>query len=170
MASDAMDSPNNPYAPPKALVADAVEQAGEKCPHVELACRLLWASLAIGILANLVALFTMTGGAALVAGVLIGQVIGLGIGVLILVWITRKLRAGRNWMRWLLTILTLLSWLTIATFWEFFRSAYATMIATDPVGFAGVVIQGLIGIAFIVLLHTPASRAWFRAQSLRRMA
>ncbi len=170
MAPDAMDSPNNPYAPPKAPVADAVEEAAEKCPHVELACRLLWASFAIGMLANVVALFTVAGGAALVAGVLIGQVIGLGIGVLILVWITRKLRAGRNWMRWLLTTLTLLSWLSIAAFWEFFRNTYATMIATNPVGFGGTVIQGLIGIAFIILLHTPVSRAWFRAQSLRRTA
>jgi hypothetical protein len=158
-----VEVPQNPYAPPVAAVADFIAPAPGPCPHVELACRLVWASLGLSVLRNVVKIFTTPPGATMV-GMIIGGVLGAGIGFAVWSWVTRKLRAGRNWMRWLYTALSVAGWLSLGIFWNFFRAAYGLM-SGDWFMILTIVVNSLIGVAVVVLLHTPATREWFRARA-----
>jgi len=162
-----MEAQPNPYAPPRAPVADHLEGAPVgPCPHVELACRLLWISFGISLLNNLVRIVFAPSGARM-AVLIIGTLFGAGIGYLILSWATRKLRAGRNWMRWLYTILNVLSWLLIAALWSVYHAVYSQM----PIsGFVILTtsVSTLISVAVVVLLFTRRSREWFAAHASAR--
>ena len=157
-----METPPNPYAPPQSPVSDPATPSIGACPHVELACRLLWISFAFSLLDNVVKIFEAPTVAEKVGGI-IGNLIGLGIGCALLIWITRKLRAGRNWMRWLYTTVNVLSWLSIAVFWDFYRKAFQ-MILTGWLPILSLALQTIAGLAVLVLLHTLTTREWFRAQ------
>jgi hypothetical protein len=159
----------NPYAPPRTPVADPViaEQIGP-CPHVERACQLLWISFAISVIARLISVFTLTSGIASVAG-LVGLSIGTVFAGLLLWWVTRKLRQGRNWMRWLYTIanvlITALSLFSIAGLVDATREMMLSMWREYPLLGVSSLAQLAFGVAALVLLHTATSREWFRAKS-----
>jgi hypothetical protein len=150
----------NPYAPPAALVADIDAAPAAPCPHVELACRLLWISAGVSMLDTTVKVMRSP---SVVAGI-VGAVIGVGIGAGILFWITRKLRAGRNWMRWLFTAMNALSWLSIPYLWNFYSAALQRM-SGDWSAILTMFVQTVVGIAVLVLLHTHLSREWFRTRT-----
>jgi multisubunit Na+/H+ antiporter MnhF subunit len=155
---------SNPYAPPKAPVSDVVEPRPPSAPpHVQTACQLMWISLALQALDGVIGLFSSPGLTTMIA-VFVSVffvLIGLGIGYLILRWITGKLLAGRNWMRWLITVLNALSWLSVAFFWDFYKIVLAPTFAS-PVSAVSFLVQSALGIAAIVLLHTAQSRDFFR--------
>jgi len=161
-----MQQPNR-YAPPGAHVQDPEIQADITSPHVELTCRLLWSSLGLAVVDSLRSLFnqtTMTGTIGTIIGTIIGTVIVLGIGYLIVRWTVSKLRAGRNWMRWLYTILNVLGYLAIAVFWDFYRNLFQVVLQDGLLAMLIMLLQFAVGIAMLVLLHTPTSRAWFAAK------
>ncbi len=159
----------NPYAPPRTPVADPVvaERIGP-CPHVERACQLLWISFAISVIARVISVFTLTSGIASVAG-LVGLSFGTAIAGLLLWWVTRTLRQGRNWMRWLYTIanvlITTISLLSIAGLVDATREMMLSMWREYPLLGVSSLAQLAFGVAALVLLHTATSREWFRAKS-----
>jgi hypothetical protein len=160
-----MESQPNPYSPPQAPVSDLEPLPTEKSAHVELACKLMWASFGFGILDSLWDILHAHSMIEVIGGI-IGGLIGLGIGYVVVAWITRKWRAGRNWMRWLYTILNALSWLSIPVFWDFYRKSVFPLLKYDLVSGGSLLIQTIMGLAVLVLLHTPETRAWFRAHKL----
>jgi hypothetical protein len=159
----------NPYAPPRTPVADPViaEPIGP-CPHVERACQLLWISFAISTIGQFASVLISTTGIESVAS-LVGLTIGMTIGGLLLWWVTRKLRQGRNWMRWLFTITnvlsTALSVFSLAGLVEPTREVMLSMWWDNPLLGAVTVAQLALGVVALVFLHTPTSREWFRAKS-----
>jgi len=155
---------SNPYAPPKAPVSDVGLPGPPSAPlHVHTSCQLMWVNLALKTLDGMIALFTGPAITTLVAAFISAffVLIGLGIGYLIVRWITRKLLAGRNWMRWLITGFNVLSWLSVAFLWDFYKIVLAPTLA-NPVNTVLLLVQSVIGIAAIVLLHTAQSRDFFR--------
>jgi hypothetical protein len=152
----------NPYAPPNAPVADADDVHVAPCPHIELACKILWSSFALSMLDSVLRIFQAEETIARIAAV-IGAIFGAAVSGALLYWITRKLRQGRNWMRWLFTILNLAGWLSMLVFWDFFSRVFQTM-SGNWLAIISLNAQTLLGIAALVLLHTPTTRAWFRSQ------
>ena len=156
-----MEAHQNRYAPPQAPVADFHDPPAGPCPHIELVCRLLWISFGVSLVDNVVKIVMAPSGVVMIATI-IGSLIGAGIGYVILSWITRKLRAGRNWMRWLYTVLSVVGWVSIGLFWSFYRNVFSAM-TYDAI--LSMIVSSIIGVAVIVLLHTPVSRDWFRAHA-----
>ena len=151
----------NPYAPPKSPVRDISASADgiAPCRDVETACVLFWLSYGVGTLPEIINTFRLAG-TNYWGSMVVGFLIALTIGFLVTWWITRKLRAGRNWMRWLVTIVNVASVLVILLWWDFFSAGFRvyTQNATTAV-LAGS--QMLIGAGALILLHTRASREWF---------
>jgi hypothetical protein len=123
----------------------------------------MWISLGLTLIDNILKVIREPSTAGKI-GIAIGSCVGFALAWLLLNWMTRKLRAGRNWMRWLITTLALLGWASIGVFWDFFRAAYL-VILRDPITMLSLGLQTLLGLVVIALLHTPTSRAWFRAHS-----
>jgi len=159
-----MEQPN-PYAPPTAAVEDPEIPPGQSSPHVLLACRLLWASIGFSVLDGIVD-FAFQATLEERQSSVIGSVTGLAIGAVIVAWHVHYLRAGRNWMRWVATILTVLGALSIAWVYTDLRALMPQ--PGNPLQTALVVIPQLVSLAAVALLHTPESRAWFRAKSAAR--
>ena len=87
---------DNPYAPPKASVQDVQpgEVEMEKPAQVVMAVRLLWASVAIGIVNSALSMKFIA------SAVSIPFMIGsLSATLLINAWLISKLSIGRNWAR-----------------------------------------------------------------------
>jgi hypothetical protein len=155
----------NPYAPPSAVVADIGTSPGQipPCPDVERACVLFWVSFGLGTISEVADVIRSFGGAYWRYSA-IGFFVGLAFGFLITWWITRKLRAGRNWMRWLVTIVNVASYLVVLLFWNDFLLAFGSYAEnTSAAIFAG--LQMLVGGAGLVLLFTRDSRDWFDEHS-----
>jgi hypothetical protein len=157
-----METPSNPYSPPQAPVSDVESVSTEKCPHIELACKIMWASFVFSILDGAWNLSRAPQPLGFVIAI-IGQVMGLGIGFLIVWWITSRLRKGRNWMRWLYTILNAAAYLSVPLLWSFYRTNLFPLLKADPVATASMIIQLCLGFAVLFLLHTAETRAWFGA-------
>jgi hypothetical protein len=153
---------HNPYTPPTSHVDDpsvaSVDPDGDR--DVLRATRLLWISFGVGILGFILEIFQPD-----VAGVplIIGLVFGIAIAFLITWWITAKLEAGRNWMRILLTVLMVLGVVGPLLLWDFYKTAVFAVYATNPIKAVVDLGQYALGIAAVVLLFTPRSRAWFAA-------
>ena len=162
-----MEQPNR-YAPPEAAVADVNTDAlpAGPCPHVELACRLMWISFGFSLLNNIARIIVARTTAERV-GLIVGSLIGIGLGYVVVSWAVRKLRAGRNWMRWLITSVNVLSWISIAMFWDFYRNLLRVLSENLPT-IIGMAVSTAIGLVILVLLHTPTTRRWFNAQSASR--
>lgn len=158
-----MQTQPNPYAPPEAPVADPDDAPTGPCPHVELACRLIWISFVISLLVDVVHVVRAPSGIARVSAI-VGTLMGAAVGLGLLFWVTIKLRAGRNWMRWVYTTFNVLSWLSIPLFWSFF-GRYFQALKGDWFAIVSVLGQSIVGIVSVVLLHTSASRAWFRSHT-----
>lgn len=158
-----MNQPN-PYAPPTTRVADPKEIERAPCPHIELGIRILWFSIGLAFVDGLLEIFRTDSAEGRVGG-FIGVIIGTAIGILILAWVARKLRAGRNWMRWLITSINVVVWLAMFVFWDFYRGIFAALYQ-QPVALVIFIVQSLLGLAFLVLLHTPTTRAWFADQGV----
>ncbi len=150
----------NPYAPPKAPVADIEKSPPPQAPsHVVTCCQLMWIGLGLSALYSVVDTFLAPDRLNLIASIVSGVVV-LGIGYLIVRWVTAKLLAGRNWMRWLVTVINVLSWLAVPLAWDFYM-ALMKSIMVNPILALITLVQTVLGVVAIVLLHTTASRRWF---------
>ena len=116
----------NLYAPPAAAVADPVEVKAERPKEVTWAMNFIWAALVIGTAAGLLSVattlfiaspFGMTGTVVVVA-------IGIGVRIVITVWVNTRIALGRNWMRILLAVLFASGVIYFAVEWR----AYASLI------------------------------------------
>ena len=152
---------DNPYAPPKAPVADIQLVPTEPPDQVVTACRFFWASFAASTLLALTEI-TRAANTAQVIGVLIGTVIGGLISGLITWWIVSKLQAGRNWMRLLLTIIPVVVLVSVPVFWSFYQDAMARYYSGAPLRVVWALVQSGLGLWSLVLINTANSRAWFQ--------
>jgi hypothetical protein len=150
--------PDSPYAPPRAVVADAEPDLSslERPPEVNRAVTLVWVVFGIGI------------AAAVLRMVLPGpqqmpMVWQLAMNVLIFLiswWLNSKLAAGRNWARLLYVIATALSLLYIPVLiFTMMRFGAKTPTADSVVG----VLNMSISVYVAYLLLTRPARQWYRA-------
>ena len=155
---------HNPYAPPTAplAVAPAVAAPSEPNRLVQLACVLIWCqgALAVAQQAFQARLVIKRSGVPVAAEIGLG--IGVLLGILITWWITKKLRAGRNWMRLLLTVLYTLGWVTRLANWDSLKRTVANLIA-NPIEGLIVALSWILSLCIVVLINTPNARAWFAA-------
>ncbi len=157
----------NPYAPPASEVADPTT-VGPKPPKVVTsAISMIWAwltvSLATLFLPTAVALIDTPFG---VIGLLILAAIPVGIPILIGIWLTTRIGAGRSWARILVCVI-----LAVST--GYLQDERSTLFVL----FQGKVSMALIwtsqfaklllSIIAITLLFTPAANRWFRWSAAR---
>lgn len=165
----------NPYSPPTAEVADIEGDTAshERPANVTLGIRVLWAELALGLVALVV------GGDATLAGDLDGDMWMANVAGLVYVLAVFGVTAlftwyawrGRNWARILHLVLLLFGVLTtifalVASNWLFPELQGNGMEFFD-VYYVG---QTLLNVAGVLLLFTPSANRWYRAIRDRRMA
>jgi len=166
--------PENPYSPPAAEVADIEGDTAsfERPANVTLGIRVLWAELALGIVAMVVDVFTtpaedpdgdmwMANVAALIVTVAVSGVVAL------FTWYAWK---GRNWAR--IMHLVLLSFGVLTTLFALVASNLLFPELQDSaMEFfdASYVGQNLLNVAGVILLFTPSANRWYRAIRGRQM-
>jgi len=151
----------DPYKAPKAPVADVDigQDAVPRPASVTLACRLLWATLALGVLSLVpgvrtglwVDLEKVPGAVALMLGFVAAM-------LLIEAWLIRLVARCHGWARWGLLVYLIVGWLM--TFSDFSASIEQGMIA--------VVIDLVTGAAEMLamgLLFLSAGRTWFGSET-----
>jgi hypothetical protein len=143
---------NNPYSPPKTVVADPLEVLAprERTPQVRRMMWLLWMSFGLSLLG---VLFAMRELAALpYVGVVIGTIVVV-YGIYLL--FTIKIGQGRNWARILFLVLFL-------TGLPFFLVSMKQAVTTDRfAALLGLVQTALQFGAVYYMFFTPA-KLWFR--------
>jgi hypothetical protein len=150
----------DPFKAPKAHVADVdIDRALASRPaSVTLACRLLWATIALGLVSlvpgvrnGLWTAYAQTPAAIVVA---------LGFTMLMIAleaWLIRLVSRRHGWARWALLGLLILGW--VLTFSDF-------SVSIDQ-GMAAVVIDLVVGMAEMVaagLLFLSGGRTWFQRE------
>ena len=154
----------NLYAPPAAAVADPVEVKAERPKEVTWAMNFIWAALVVGTAAGLLSMaatlfttspFGMTGTVVVVA-------IGIGVRIVITVWVNTRIALGRNWMRILLAVLFASGVIYFAVEWR----AYANLLTGKaPLFFIATIVKSLLNVTTMVLLFTPRANRWFKAMA-----
>jgi len=144
---------HNPYAPPKAVVADPViDPAPFSRPHeVTLAARLLWVALALGALSFMVDSVRAASGGSLPLAAVVISLLTLGL----LGWLTHKIAHGRNWARIVFLIMFVVGvpifFLQLPAMLE--RSVFATAIS---------VAISILQIVALYLVFIGVGARWFR--------
>jgi hypothetical protein len=151
----------NPYAPPNSEVADAPSAPAYIPSSVLRACTLIWVGYGLLIVTWTLLLMRNNGAlprAALALGILVGAIVAL----LIVRWVTSRLRAGRNWMRLLYTAIFLLgaAW---AIFSPGLLARTFSFYAPFPLLVVIPIFRWLLSAGAAVLLNTHAARSWFAA-------
>jgi hypothetical protein len=164
----------NPYSPPTAEVADIEGDTAslERPANVTNGIRVLWAQLALGLVALVVDGFTAPAEdpddgmwIATLAGLAFTLVIS-GV-VALFTWYAWK---GRNWARIVHLVMLILG--TLTTLFAIFASSWlfpgAPVDGTEflDVSYVG---QTLLNVAGVVLLFTPSANHWYRAMRGRGM-
>jgi len=152
---------NDPFRAPEARVADADSRPdpASRPPSVTLACRLLWATLFVGVLSLIPGvrsglwsgLDQSPGGVAFVVGF-------AAVTTVFEAWLILSVGRRRGWARWLLLAYLLMGWLT--TFSDFSTSI--------DEGMAAVIVDLASGIAEMVaagLLFLGSDRTWFEMEA-----
>lgn len=154
----------NPYAPPTAPVADVSSQPRPTEVHgnVVMACKLLWGSFGVSMVALVLQLFLVPMGGSFL-GALFGGAIVAAIVLGITYWFVLKLTAGRNWMRWLVTILTGIWVVTLPFNFGNYQVAFAGRVPQLMVQAIASAIQLIVSVIIVVLINMPGARAWFQA-------
>ena len=153
---------NNPYLPPKAVVADSVAgPRGVRPRAVNVALVLIVARALLGI----AVLFSELIGSGAPFGALVFTAAGVSIAVaLILGWFIAR---GRNWARIVFLVLTVLSLMSLAfTVVNWYAVPAGVSLVRDwSVWFLAITfVPPTLSIAVVVLLFGPG-REWFRARS-----
>jgi hypothetical protein len=148
---------SNPYASPRAPLADIANNSVTANREVLTACKLFWLSFGLGLV--------VTASNVRQSPLLISSIIGDAIGFAMTWWIVSKLKAGRNWMRLLMTILTAFGYLSIAVLWKLYSTTLFPIYAKNPIMAGIAVLQIIPNIWAVVLLNVTRSRAWFAAMT-----
>lgn len=165
-----MSEERNPYAAPDAVVADVAipSDVPAEHPHVKRACIVLWASLAVTVLAVPLSLghngvFASLG----LSGGMVAGFIGVVLAALITWWVVAKLSAGRNWMRLLVSIIFGLSVVLTPVSWATSPELIEQSFPDVTTGALTLVQYGMT-LAVLVLINTPSARGWFAAMKRSR--
>ena len=148
---------NNPYAPPKAIVEDAVEPPMPRPRSVTIAVWMLWSELAMSVTVAILHMYNAPNTMVFLSA-LIGAVLFQGLSALL----NYKIWQGRNWARITYLVLLGLSALSILS-----------MAAVGPTGlvFAPSIETLFVGLGCLLdlvalyLVFVPG-RAWFRRRSV----
>jgi hypothetical protein len=144
---------NDPYAPPKAVVANPI--AGVESfsrPHeVALASRLLWCSLVLGVVN-----FVVDSGPAVVAGSLPPVAIAVSLSTFgLLAWLTHGIGRGGNWAR-----VTFLVMFVLGV--PVFLWALPTLLERSMLATATSLAISVLQIVALYLVFTRVGARWFR--------
>jgi len=144
----------NPYAPPKAAVADveARTNPGQKPDTVKYAVALIWTSYGLGVLGTVIKMFK--GEFPYQLAPLPGA-LAFAAAQLPTVWFTLKLAAGRNWARIVWIVLFGVGLLSTILFYKVVLAA-----AKDYMWIA--VLQTVLGLAVFIVLLTPSVSRWYK--------
>jgi hypothetical protein len=143
----------NLYAPPAAAVADPVAPREERPLEVTRAVRLLWISLAIGVIGLLARYLEFS------IGSIVYLLIGEGARCLILTWIILKIAAGRNWAR-IVVLVALLASLGRTTFnWHYYAQFFT---GAHPLTALELAAKALLDLGAACLLFMPRANRWFK--------
>ena len=144
----------NLYAPPAAPVADPIETRAERPMEVTWAVRLIWTSLAIGVMTQ-VWWYALR----IPVTALIVSLIFRGIPYVIVVWITLRVERGHNWARILIAALFLIGIAYTLFNWR----AYAPIFASkQSVTVLSTGARTLLDLGALCLLFMPRANRWFR--------
>jgi len=162
-----MQPADNPYSPPKALVQDVTpETPAHRNAHVELACVLMWVSLGLSTLDTSWTVIDNRD-SPFIYRILFETLLGFGIGLLLILWFTWKLRAGRNWMRILINVLSVIGLIATAVVFvalDMSAAVLSYMFQIRPIQTTLMFLQLTMSVAEVVLINTPTARAWFYAR------
>jgi hypothetical protein len=154
--------PHDLHAPPVTPVVNLAEGRPLANRDVWNACRLIWASVVIAFVQDVFAIAREPSGAAIV-GAVIGALIGGALVVFILLWITAKLKARRNWMRLLVTYGAIAGYLSVPILWQFYGHSVFSYYANNTVALIVDSSRTVLSLCAIVFLNTRSSRAWFKS-------
>jgi hypothetical protein len=153
---------NNPYLPPKAIVADAVSGTPRIRPRAVNVALVL---IAVRVLLGIAVLFGSPIGRSMSYGVFAFLAAGVPIAVaLTLGWFIAR---GRNWARIVYLILTILSLLGLAfalAGWYAVPEGVSAVSNWSAWDLVKTFAPPALSVAVVVLLFFPG-RAWFRAPS-----
>ncbi|HEY2401241.1 MAG TPA: hypothetical protein VGI23_12870, partial [Steroidobacteraceae bacterium] len=139
----------NPYAPPKAPVADVEIRTnpGQKPDAVKYAVALIWTSYGLGVLGTVIKMFKGQFPYELAP---LPGVLAFAASQLPTVWFTLKLAAGRNWARIVWIVLFGIGLLSSILLYE-------VVLATAKDNIWIFIPQTVVGFAVFVLLLTPSA-------------
>jgi hypothetical protein len=144
----------NVYAPPTAAVADPVVPREERPLEVVWALRLLWTSLAVGVV-TVVGPYLLE----ISVGLLIYLIIAGGARYVISVWVILRIAGGHNWARILYLVVlvagigyTAVNWQSYVPLFTFKQSLTA----------APWIAKTLLDIGAACLLFMPRANRWFK--------
>jgi hypothetical protein len=144
----------NLYAPPGATVADPVEPREERPIEVTWAVRLMWTSLAVGVITVLGPYLLQIS-----VGLLLYLLIAGGIRYVISAWIILKIARGRNWARFLFLTVFIFGLGSMAVKWQVYSQVITGKNTLTAVTF---VAKTLLDIGAACLLFMPRANRWFR--------
>jgi hypothetical protein len=147
---------HNPYSPPTAEVADvAVAHSMEKPVQVVWAVRLLWSSVVLSFVRDIVQFGYIWSMGELPTATLVGGLIGGLIGFLIAMWFIGKVSAGRNWARIVILVLMLLGIASLPMLWPYLGAA-------TPIQLIVGATQQVLTLVVLILVFTSPGKFWFR--------
>jgi hypothetical protein len=144
----------NLYAPPTAAVADPVVPREERPLEVVWALRLLWASLAVGVV-TVVGPYLLE----ISVGLLIYLILAGGARYVISVWVILKIAGGRNWARILYLVVLVAGFGYMALNWQGYAQLFTFR---QPLTAASWIAKTLLDIGAACLLFMPRANRWFK--------
>jgi hypothetical protein len=144
----------NLYAPPSAAVADPVAPREERPLEVVWAVRLLWTSLAVGVV-TVVGPYLLE----ISVGLLIYLILAGGARYVISVWVILRIASGHNWARILYLVVLVAGFGYMALNWQ----GYALLFTgKQPLTTAAWIAKTLLDIGAGCLLFMPRANRWFK--------
>jgi hypothetical protein len=144
----------NLYAPPAATVADPVAPREERPLEVVWALRLLWASLAVGVV-TVVGPYLLE----ISVGLLIYLILAGGARYVISVWVILRIASGRNWARILYLVILVAGFGYMALNWQVYAQLFTFR---QPLAAASWIAKTLLDIGAACLLFMPRANRWFK--------
>ena len=133
------------------------EQKPERPKQVLYAVYLIYAQIAISIIILMIAVLNRPPGS-----YTLGIICAITIALLIPIWPTSRIAAGRNWARILNLVFVILSLFGVIDLVQ--------NVAADPLPWSLAAMSTILGLIAIALLFSGPSRAWFKQNKKRRPA
>ena len=152
-----MSPTQSPYTPPAAPVADPAEPEVPKPPAIWWAVKCLWISIAVMVIATVLAVAGVSGSREAIVATIVTS--GISGGLLVLVAVA--LNARRNWSRWVFLVLFILGSAVFALGLALAPQAYAAMPRLDQIS---ALVQFALQTAALVFMFLPASGDWLRTR------